>query len=50
MIWIFTEGGGDVIEARLPFKIFSTLKTINVGIIKNQIQFQDIFDPLVKTK
>ena len=25
IIWIFTEGGG--IESRLPFKIFSTLKT-----------------------
>ena len=25
IIWIFTEGGGDGIESRLPFKIFSTL-------------------------
>ena len=25
MIWIFTEGEGDRIESRLPFKIFSTL-------------------------
>ena len=25
VIWIFTEGGGDGIESRLPFKIFSTL-------------------------
>ena len=24
-IWIFTEGEGDGIEIRLPFKIFSTL-------------------------
>ena len=24
-IWIFTEGEGDVIKSRLPFKIFSTL-------------------------
>ena len=24
-IWIFTEGEGDGIESRLPFKIFSTL-------------------------
>ena len=27
MIWIFTEGEGDGIESRLPFKIFSTLAT-----------------------
>ena len=27
-IWIFTEGVGDWIESRLPFKIFSTLKWI----------------------
>ena len=26
IIWIFTEGEGDDIEARLPFNIFSTLK------------------------
>ena len=26
MIWIFTEGEGDGIKSRLPFKIFSTLK------------------------
>ena len=26
IIWIFTEGEGDGIESRLPFKIFSTLK------------------------
>ena len=25
IIWIFTEGEGDWIESRLPFKIFSTL-------------------------
>ena len=25
IIWIFTEGEGDEIESRLPFKIFSTL-------------------------
>ena len=25
MIWIFTEGEGDGIESRLPYKIFSTL-------------------------
>ena len=25
LIWIFTEGEGDGIESRLPFKIFSTL-------------------------
>ena len=24
-IWIFTEGEGDGIKSRLPFKIFSTL-------------------------
>ena len=27
IIWIFTEGEGDEIESRLPFKIFSTLKS-----------------------
>ena len=27
LICIFTEGEGDVIESRLPFKIFSTLLT-----------------------
>ena len=26
IIWIFTEGEGDGIESRLPFKIFSTLR------------------------
>ena len=26
IIWIFTEGEGDGIESRLPFKIFSTLQ------------------------
>ena len=25
IIWIFTEGEGDEIESKLPFKIFSTL-------------------------
>ena len=25
IIWIFTEGEGDAIESRSPFKIFSTL-------------------------
>ena len=25
IIWIFTEGEGDGIESRLPFKTFSTL-------------------------
>ena len=24
-IWIFTEGEGDRVESKLPFKIFSTL-------------------------
>ena len=33
IIWIFTEGGGDKIESRLPFKIFFTL----------QFQFQKDF-------
>ena len=28
IIWIFTEGEGDGSKSRLPFKIFSTLKTI----------------------
>ena len=28
IIWIFTEGEGDEIESRLPFKIFSTLFSV----------------------
>ena len=32
VIWIFTEGEGDGIESRLPFKIFSTL-LINLYLI-----------------
>ena len=28
IIWIFTEGEGEGIESRLPYKIFSTLPTI----------------------
>ena len=28
IIWIFTEGEGDGIKSRLPFKIFSTLHVI----------------------
>ena len=28
MIWIFTEGEGDGIESRLPFKIFTTLEKL----------------------
>ena len=27
IIWIFTDGEGDGIESRLPFKIFSTLQS-----------------------
>ena len=29
IIWIFTEGEGDEIKSRLPFKIFSTLMMIS---------------------
>ena len=28
IIWIFTEGEGDRIESRLPFRIFSTLQKV----------------------
>ena len=28
IIWIFTEGEGDLIKSRLPFKIFSTLYAV----------------------
>ena len=38
IIWIFTEGEGDGIESRLPFKIFSTLL---VSGITYQFHFQD---------
>ena len=37
MIWIFTEGEGDGIESRIPFKIFSTLRETNLNF---QVQFQ----------
>ena len=30
IIWIFTEGEGDVIKSRLPFKIFSALHIMNI--------------------
>ena len=30
MIWIFTEGKGDGIESRLPFKKISTLSTLQM--------------------
>ena len=30
IIWIFTEGEGDGIESRLPFKIFSTSSTFSL--------------------
>ena len=35
VIWIFTEGEGDGIENRLPFKIFSTL-IMHFGVLKLQ--------------
>ena len=36
IIWIFTEGEGDTIESRLPFKIFSTLfpTRVDIAILK----------------
>ena len=37
LIWIFTEGEGDGIESRIPFKIFSTLRETNLNF---QVQFQ----------
>ena len=33
IIWIFTEGEGDGIESRLPFKIFSTLSVLRFCLI-----------------
>ena len=33
IIWIFTEGEGDEIESRLPFKIFSTLTLLLVPVV-----------------
>ena len=33
IIWIFTEGEGDRIESRLPFKIFSTLKMCSFDLV-----------------
>ena len=35
IIWIFTEGEGDGIESRLPFKIFSTLPVSNCILVPN---------------
>ena len=32
IIWIFTEGEGDEIKSRLPFKMFSALKDNNDNI------------------
>ena len=37
IIWIFTEGTGDGIKSRIPFKIFSTLRETNLNF---QVQFQ----------
>ena len=34
LIWIFTEGKGDGIKFRLPFKIFSTLQVCNLLLIQ----------------
>ena len=34
IIWIFTEGEGDGIESRLPFKIFSTLRWQFIRLIR----------------
>ena len=37
IIWIFTEGVGDGIKSRLPFKIFSTLRKTKDGFFHIQI-------------
>ena len=37
IIWIFTEGDGDGIESRLPFKIFSTLPQIKQHLNSEQL-------------
>ena len=36
IIWVFTEGEGDGMESRLPFKIFSTLNNFLMLIILTQ--------------
>ena len=36
IIWIFTEGEGDGIKSRLPFKIFSTLWVYKLPASKNR--------------
>ena len=41
IIWTFTEGEGDEIESRLPFKIFTTLKSCENLLLK-QNRFQHI--------
>ena len=38
IIWIFTEGEGDGIESRLPFKIFSTYFTHDFRQIEKCLQ------------
>ena len=40
IIWTFTEGVGDGIESRLPFKIFSTLLRTMIKILENVFYFQ----------
>ena len=40
IIWIFTEGEGDGIESRLPFKIFSTL-TLEIFCLHCEVSVYD---------
>ena len=38
LIWIFTEGEGDEIESRLPFKIFFTLCVLPVLVFRQKLE------------
>merc|ERR1719203_2565304 len=43
--WVFTEGGGDGIESRLPFNIFSTLIKVQLSLKKDKICPPPLFSP-----
>ena len=50
IIWIFTEGGGDGIQSRLPFKIFSTFPNIFRDLRSSSSQQQQEVDDVLVFK
>ena len=38
IIWIFTQGEGDEIESRLPFKIFFTLRPLGLKNFRQAVE------------